>query len=155
MEFARKISKPVEWVRVACEEGRILACQKVGIQWVIAEDTLIAPRFFKDIDPIMLDHLPEDMVLGDYRVEVDVREYAENPRNKEGKRKRVSVPAGGLRTVMDEQGLSQYDVNRLTGVTRVTIRKALGGERVQADVVLRLAYGLGVDISDILREDVP
>src|SRR5215213_4664530 len=82
-QFGHKIGKGEHTIRDWCSKGLILAAQKVGYQWVIAEDTLIRPRFFPDMPGTWIDNLPDEMLAIKNPYPVPKPEYIrENKGNK-------------------------------------------------------------------------
>lgn len=150
-EFAAHIRKSYRWVREACEDGRILACAIVGGDWIIAADTLIRPRHMEGFPSILLDtDLPEEMILGEYRVDSTAPVYAERKGNPHPIQQRLmSVP--GLQRIGNERGYSRAFVSALTGVHKNTVGAAWKGGKVTPQTVLKLAQGLEVDPMELIR----
>ncbi len=144
--------RSVSWVQDACKRGQILASQIVGGDWVIAEDSLIRPRHMAGFPNELIDmDLPLDLLVPGESVEVEPPQY--HPKHKDlhklGDVRKVKVPS--LRKIRLEKGLSQYDLHRLSGVTRQTQRNAERGWYVHPATVLKLADGLDVDVEDLLK----
>jgi hypothetical protein len=150
-QFASHIGRGEHWVRDACKDGRILACQKVGHFYVIAQDTLIRPRWMEGV-PLDVD-LPDDMIFGAEPIHVDPPVYKEVRKgNKKGMQKLKKLPS--FRKVMDEKGYTYAEIRYMTGLGLNTIGNARNGGQVTMQSALRLANALEVDISELLRSDV-
>ena len=150
-EFAHYIGKSERWVRDACEDGVIVACQIVGRNWVIAQDTLFRPRAISGIDGMLLDYgLPEERIIGKTYV-VPAPEYkGTNPGNKHGNPKRKIVVKSWPR-IREKLGVGREKIYKLTGVTPETQKKLEKFEPVTSAIAWKIAYNLDMDIEDVLR----
>jgi hypothetical protein len=150
--FAHHLGKGEVWVRQACKDGRILACQKVGNNYVIAKDTLIRPRYMQDFPGHLLDvDLPPEFILGTEPYEVPMPEYRKPGNPDRTRDPRRAVKLHSFRHVFMESEMSYHKLQHMASVSGQTINKALNGGRVAPEVAVRLANALGVDISELLR----
>lgn len=149
-EFAHHISKGEHTVRDWCGKGLILAAQKVGYQWVIAEDSLIRPRFFPDMPGTWIDNLPEEMLAIQNPYPVEKPEYTNKRKGNKNANQR-NKRLHSFKRIMDEQGLTYEDVRARSGVAQHTVARARDGRKIRLDVALRLADALEVDISELIR----
>jgi hypothetical protein len=149
-QFASHIGKSPRWVRQACEEGRLLACQMVGHTWVIAENTLISPRYLKGFPGELLDvGLPKERLIGKTIV-VPPPEYKKQKGNKLGNpKKKIALP--GYIRIKEELGMGRDRIYIKTGVHPETQKKLENGETVTAKTALKLAYALDKEVEDFLR----
>jgi hypothetical protein len=150
-EFAHHIGKSRRWVRAACEDGVITACQKVGdYLWVIAEDTLFKPRALKGISNELIDvGLPQERVIGVTYV-VPPPEYVEKTGNPNGNPQR-KVTLNGWPRIRKELGMGRDRIYDKTGVHPETQKKMERFEPVTSAVAWKLAYSLDKEIEDLLR----
>lgn len=152
-EFAAYLGRrSVKWIKEACKRGQILACQKVGGDWVIAKDTLIRPRHLQGMPNELIDmDLPIEFLLPGEPMEIQKPVYKPHPKDlhKVGHNRKVKLPS--LRRIRIEKGMSQYDLYEESGVSRDTQRFAEKGLDVLPTTALRLAYGLDVEVEDLLR----
>jgi hypothetical protein len=149
-QYASHIGRGEHWVREACNDGRILAAQKVGHFWVIAKDSLIQPRWLEGV-PLDVD-LPEDIIFGAPPIEVEPPKYNQKRKgNKKPKRKLKRLPS--FAKVMDEKGYTYGELRYMTGLGFNTIGNARNGGQVTMESALRLANALEVDISELLRSE--
>lgn len=150
-EFSHFIGKSKRWVRAACEDGVILACQKVAGMWVIAEDTLLAPRGFRGMDGEILDlGLPPERIIGTTYVMPPPPKPKKPRGNKRGNPKRKVVLVGWPR-IKEELGVGRDKIYHMTGVHPATQKKLENYEPVIPEVAWRLAYSLGREVEDFLR----
>lgn len=150
--FAAYIGKSERWVRAACQDGVIMACQQIGGSWwIIAEDTLLRPRALKGMDGELLDlGLPKEKIIG-YTYVVKPPEYKKKVGNPEGNpQRKVAVKAWPR--IKKELGVGRDKIYLLTGVTPVTQAKMERYEPVTSAVVWKLAYSLDKEVEDLLRE---
>jgi hypothetical protein len=151
-EFAHHIGKREEWVRRACRDGVIRACQKVGGNWVIAEDTLLAPRALKGMPGDLIDFdLPVERIIGRTYV-VAPPEYKGKGKSNPHGNKRRKITLLGWPRIRDETGLSKNKIYEKTGVHHFTQKKLDNLEPVVSEVAWRLAYYFDVEIEDLLRK---
>lgn len=151
-QFAHKIGKSQRWVRDACEDGVIVACQKVGYIWVIAEDTLFRPRGMRGIDGELLDlGLPDDRIIGVTYIVPPPPEYKEKKEgNPNGNPQRKVLLAGWPR-IKKELGIGREKIYKKTGVHPETQKKMENHVPVTSEVAWKLAYSLDREIEDLLR----
>lgn len=150
-QFAHFIGKSERWVRQACQDEVILACQKVGHNWVIAQDTLFRPRALRGMSGELLDvGLPDDKIIGKQYV-VPAPEYKEtHGGNPNGNPKR-KVQLLGWPRIKKELGIGRDKIYAKTGVHPETQKKLERYEPVTSEVAWKLAYNLGRDVEDLLR----
>lgn len=150
--FAAYIGKSERWVRSACQDGVIMACQQIGGSWwIIAEDTLLRPRALKGMDGELLDlGLPKEKIIGHTYV-VKPPEYKKKVGNPEGNPQR-KVTVKGWPRIKRELGVGRDKIYHMTGVHPFTQKKMENYEPVISDVVWKLAHVLDMEVEDLLRE---
>lgn len=150
--FAHYIGKSERWVRQACEDDVILAKQKVGSWWVIAEDTLFRPRALRGMSGELLDiGLPDEKIIGKTYV-VPAPEYKGIRGNPEGNNHpKDKVILQGWPRIKRGMGVGREKIYKKTGVHPETQKKLERYEPVTSAVVWKLVYSLGIEVEDLLR----
>ena len=150
-QYAHYLGKSARWVRNACEDGVILACQKVGSQWAIAEDTLLRPRYLKGMSGELLDlGLPPEKIVGKLYV-VPKPTYKDKHRGNPKGNPRKKVILQGWPRIKEELGVGREKIYHKTGVHPETQKKLENFQPVTAEVAWRLAYSLHIDVEELLR----
>lgn len=146
-QVADILGKPKSAVYEALRKNRIVGAHWVDKWWVIQEDFRIIHH---GIDDALVKNLPPELIADEppKNFNVKLKEYKSKGNLTEKFHRKVSMP-GFTRCT---EGMSGRDLYRLTGVHPATQAKLRRGERVKADVALRLANGLDIDVEELLKK---
>ncbi len=150
-QFAAYTGRTPATIRTARKAGRFRpAPALVDGRWIFWKYTKFTRKHLGD--DILLRGLPDELIANDdgIRHEDAIPERDIDPPETLGRTKKV-VAWGFNRIVGD---MPRDDVVALCGVGTPTVKKLRDQKPVRPDVIVRLARGLEVEVSDLLRKDV-
>lgn len=151
-QFAHLINRHPNWVRVARNNGRIPAAQKVGTMWVYPEDALVRPAHVL-LDNRLLDiGIPQEFLGGTpwYTEEPEYADYTGRRRPPNSGPRASYLP--NLRNLREEANMTRYALAKKAGMNHSTVQRIEDGSRAAPKTIVRLAGALEVDYSELLRE---